>query len=359
MRIYKSVNVVDATKKRIEWIFDNYKSIIVSVSGGKDSSVCFHLIHTEAEKRKTKFYCFFLDQEVEYQSSIDIIYDEMTRSKYVIPLWYQIPLKMRNATTINEHSLYLNAWYENERHLWMRKKVNFSIKENKTNVNRFYPFLRWHGKQWDKNSCFVVGLRSEESLYRYRALTKYPAVDNKFWTSKNIGSDAINIYPVYDWTFEDIFKFIYENKIKYNKVYDFMHTKKFSINEMRVSNLIHIQAFKCLTCLHEFEPITYEKLLNRGISGIHTAAIYAKEKTIYNTKTLPKNFSSWKEYRDHLLQTQPEVKKWKKKFYSMNKNEKTYKLQVNVILKNDIDIFLNMNNKSLIQNKIEKWKNIL
>ena len=69
--IQKKVDV--AAKERISYIFDNFENIIVSVSGGKDSTVMCWLALQEAKKRNRKIGIFFLDEEVVYQSTIDQI----------------------------------------------------------------------------------------------------------------------------------------------------------------------------------------------------------------------------------------------------------------------------------------------
>lgn len=69
----RTKNVLEAARERISFIFDNYKNIIVSVSGGKDSTVLAHLALLEAHKRNRKIGLFFLDEEVVYQSTIDQI----------------------------------------------------------------------------------------------------------------------------------------------------------------------------------------------------------------------------------------------------------------------------------------------
>ncbi|HBD2730014.1 TPA: phosphoadenosine phosphosulfate reductase family protein, partial [Campylobacter jejuni] len=82
-----NLNVLEATKKRIAYLFDNYDNIQLSFSGGKDSTVLFHLLNDEAEKRNRKFFVYFQDQEAEYQNTIDFVEWVMSQ-KNVIPLWY-------------------------------------------------------------------------------------------------------------------------------------------------------------------------------------------------------------------------------------------------------------------------------
>ena len=43
MQIYTNENVLNAARRRIHFLFDEFENIIVSISGGKDSTVCCHL----------------------------------------------------------------------------------------------------------------------------------------------------------------------------------------------------------------------------------------------------------------------------------------------------------------------------
>ena len=45
------INVLQAARERISWVFDNFPRIYVSFSGGKDSTVMLHLVMDEAIKR--------------------------------------------------------------------------------------------------------------------------------------------------------------------------------------------------------------------------------------------------------------------------------------------------------------------
>lgn len=97
-----------------------------------------------------------------------------------------------------------------------------------------------------------------------------------------------------------MWKFLIEGNYRYNRIYDKMYMLGHDLRRMRVSNLIHEQAFRCLADLQELEPETYNKLEER-LQGVHTAAIYGKENLIYSIRNLPENFSTWKEYKDFLL----------------------------------------------------------
>lgn len=95
--------MVDATRKRIEWIFDNFDNIVVSISGGKDSTVLAYMTLQEAHKRNRKVGIFFLDEEVVYQSTIDQVrYIMNLYPENTIKLWYQLEFNLTNATSIDE-----------------------------------------------------------------------------------------------------------------------------------------------------------------------------------------------------------------------------------------------------------------
>jgi predicted phosphoadenosine phosphosulfate sulfurtransferase len=165
---YLDVNCLEAAKHRVSWIFDTFDNIYVSVSGGKDSTALYNLVLTEAIKRNQKFNLFFLDQEMEYQATIDHMKAMMSHPN-IIPMWHQIPIYMTNSTSYEEDLLY--AWGEGLE--WIRQKEPISIKEiNEKYPKRFYPFFNWFEKNQPDNSAFLVGLRAEESINRFRAVTK-------------------------------------------------------------------------------------------------------------------------------------------------------------------------------------------
>lgn len=298
-------NVFEAVKKRISFLFDNYENIQLAFSGGKDSTVLFHLINSEAKKRNRKFILYFQDQEAEYQGTVDFVEWAMSQPN-VIPQWYQVPIFMTNAAS--HEQLFLWAWGEGEQ--WVRDKNNLAIQKiDKKYPKRFYKFNLWVAQQNRKNfkGSFVsiIGLRAEESPDR--RFVMFGEDSDLFWLRRK--TEPHKAYPIIDWSYTDVWKYLIENNLPYNKVYDKMYMLGGNLRSFRVSNLVHEKAFRCLTDLQELEPETYDKLEQR-LKGVHTAAMYGKENLIYSIKKLPENFKSWKEYKDFLLTSiHPDLKK--------------------------------------------------
>ena len=111
---YKEDNVLVAAQKRISYVFDNFENIIVSISGGKDSTVLCHLALQEAVKRNRKIGIFFLDEEVVYQSTVDQV--EYLMSLYpnnTVRYWLQIPFNLTNSTSYEDGQL--DCWDQDKK----------------------------------------------------------------------------------------------------------------------------------------------------------------------------------------------------------------------------------------------------
>lgn len=369
-QVYTNKRVLDAAKERIAYIFDEFENICVSISGGKDSTVLCHLALEEAHKRGRKIGIFFLDEEVVYESTVNQIrylmnyYPENT-----IKLWYQIEFNLTNSTSIEEGQL--RCWEKGKHKIWMRSKEPDSIqhkpwpieKETVRDKNKgfgFYDALE-NFQNSRENTCFLVGLRATESPNRWRAVSKNPGYKNMYYATKQKNGN-ISAYPLYDWNFHDIWKYIYDNNLKYSKIYDYQWKKGMGLQEIRVSSLIHEKSFKSLVELPEFEPKTYDKLLKR-IKGISIGNLYGKDNKMLRCRKLPKNYSCWMEYRDFLLNTYPdETKKWifEKRFSRHLNNNYVARQQCRQLVLNDYENNLPVDNKpDPREETIKKWRELL
>ena len=357
VKVYnKNKNVYQAAIERMNIIFDNHDKIVVSMSGGKDSIVLMYIALEIAKQRNRKVYVFFLDQEFEYNCTIDII-TEVMKMANVIPLWFQIHGIL--PTAISHEEYWLEPWNPKQKEMWLRSqkrvsikqihwshKVPFSFKEEEK--MGFYGLMKCMEQMFPNESVgHVIGLRAEESLNRFRAVTKNPGLKGINWCTKNKWG-GIKYYPIYDFTFSDLWVYIYKNNINYNKMYDFFWKKGMSLKDMRISSLMNRKAFQCLVDLQEFEPKLYDKISERA-KGLTTAKNYAKESKIFKTKKLPVKFKKWKEYRDFLLDTLPNrehAKIFLSRFEKQLDNEYVAKQQVFQIQIHDIT-----NSKKIINNE--------
>jgi predicted phosphoadenosine phosphosulfate sulfurtransferase len=300
LRMFLKQDVLQAAYDRLEWLFDEFgHNVYVSVSGGKDSTVLFHLA-LEVARRKglTPLKCFWIDQEAEWQGTVDIVTDWMT-TEDIEPIWLQVPFRIFNATS--QESYWLHAWAEDERALWMHDRHPVAKTENIYGTDRFHELfpaaLAYHFG--DEKACSLAGVRTEEARTRFMGLTHYATYKWITWGSKqNERKQQFTFHPLYDWSYTDIWKFIHERDIPYNPVYDAMWQRGAHVREMRVSNLSHETAVTSMFQVQEVEPATYDKLINR-IEGIHSAMRFGTAD--YFPTEVPWMFDGWLDYRDHLL----------------------------------------------------------
>ena len=369
-QIYINKNVIDAARERMTYIFDEFENVCVSISGGKDSTVLAHLALLEANKRDRRIGIFFLDEEVVYDSTIaQIKYLMSMYPENTVKLWFQIEFNLTNSTSIKDGQL--KCWERGKHDLWMRSKEPDSIqykpwdrtKETIRDKNKGFGFYDALDNFQDsrKDTAFLVGLRATESPNRWRAVSKNPGYKDVYWCTKR-KNGSVNFYPLYDWNFHDIWKYIYDAGLKYSKIYDYQYKKGMGLQEIRVSSLIHEKSFKALVELPEFEPKTYDKLMKR-IGGIAVGHIYGKDNKMLRARTLPKNLKSWREYRDFLLETYPDVSKrdiFVKRYAKYLDNNYVARQECRQLILNDYENNLPVDNKpDPREETIKKWRELL
>jgi len=332
------------------FVFDACPEVIVSISGGKDSTVLAHIALTEARSRERRVGLFFLDEEVMYQSSVDQAECLMKLFPGVgKPMWLQVPFKLTNATSVTEGQL--DCWEPGKHQVWMRPKRSDAVKAKPWDVNTettrnrakgfgFYDAIE-NLQRHHAGAAFLVGLRAAgESPNRWRAVTKYPIEfggRRVYWGTRR--ESVATLYPIYDWNTHDVWRYIWDAKLPYSKVYDWQFRKGYPISAMRVSSLIHERAFKSICDLPEFEPKTYDRLLKR-IKGIALAQEAGRSAKLFACRKLPKNFSSWITYREWLLRTHADRERvpiFEKRFARHLVNEFVARQQCRQLILNDYE----------------------
>lgn len=319
MKIYLNQNVFEAALDRIRRLYDEFPNIVVSSSGGKDSTVILELaIMVAKEKGRLPVKAMFIDQEAEWQATIDYMRYVNARPEVELD-WLQIPIKLFNATSPMNPWLY--CWEEGKH--WMREKEETSQKENIFGTDRFIRMFDHYQKVLfpDTPAITLGGIRTEESPGRYLGIINALTYKDISWGRMNNSKNGhYSMYPIYDWSWKDVWKAIHDNKWKYCRLYDYMYQYGIPIQEMRVSNVHHETAVRSLFIMQEIEKKTWNRLVDR-LNGINTAGIM-QEDFIGDNLKLPPMFVSWREYRDYLLPriiTDPEaIKKFATRFINMD-----------------------------------------
>lgn len=319
---YLNINVYEAAKKRISYIFDEFDNICVSFSGGKDSGVALNMAIDEARKRKRKIAVMFIDMEAWYQITIDFIKRMIDNNRDVlIPYWICLPMKSPNASSYYD-PVWI-CWDKKCRDIWVREMPQESYVINEDNPPDFYkqnmPFEEFikHCGNWiggGKKTACILGIRTDESLNRFRAIVgnKTTYKDKKYSTL--VKNETYNFYPLYDWAVPDIWAYNGKFNKDYNKLYDLFYKAGVSIYKMRVDEPFGNEEKAGLNMFRIIEPKTWGKLVNR-VSGANFGNIYSGNKIMTAAYKLPKNHT-WKSFTEFLLNTLPEdiANNYRKKF---------------------------------------------
>lgn len=314
LKKYTNVNVLDASRERVAYTFDHFEKVYVSFSGGKDSSVMLHLVMQEAIKRNRKVGVLIVDLEAQYRHTIEHIHAMVDLYGDHMDLhWVCLPLNLRNAVTNYEPQWM--CWEPEKKDIWVRDIPKEAISEH-----NFYPWFQvglefeefivmWGEWYADGKTCAgFIGIRADESLNRFRTIAVYDKgmFNGKRWTT-HITDKLYNVYPIYDWRTEDIWRFHAKYPdLPHNEVYDLMHKAGVPISQQRLCQPYGDDQRKGLWLYHILEPETWFKLIAR-VNGANSGALYVQETGNimgYNKIALPPGHT-WKSFTNLLLQSLP------------------------------------------------------
>lgn len=311
-KTYLGMNVLEAAQDRIRFAFDSFERLYISFSGGKDSTAMLHLVCDEARKRNRKIGCMFIDWECQFTLTIEHI--KAVLAEYADCLdayWYQVPITTWNGCSQFEPEW--TAWDETKSDLWVRPKDKEAIGD-KSKVPFYYDrvtfeeftglFAEWYSDGKDCG-CFV-GIRSQESLNRFRTIAREkPVYADKQYTT-NVTGKCWNVYPIYDWRASDIWTYSAKFKKSYNRLYDRMYQAGMTIHQMRIDEPFGDTQRQGLWLYQIVEPEMWARMVAR-VAGANTGALYGEESgNILGNRHihLPEGHT-WQSFANLLLDTMP------------------------------------------------------
>lgn len=314
-RVYKTLNVYDASVERLDFIFANFKKIYLSFSGGKDSGVMLNLILDYMKDRgiKRKIGVQILDNEANYEASLSFMQEILDENlEYLDIYWCCMPITL--PCTVSAYEVDWQCWGVNDQHRWVRPMpdmdyvVNIDnhpfgdLFEENMNYDCFWDmFAEWYAD--GELTANLIGIRTQESLNRYRAIMNEDKqmLLGKPWTKKN-SANVYNVYPIYDWKTRDVW--IANNKFewKYNTLYDTFYMAGVPVEKMRVASPFMSESKSSLNLYRVIDGHTWARLCAR-VQGANFIATYGKQLS-YSSFSLPKGHT-WKSFVKFLLDTLP------------------------------------------------------
>ena len=310
------MNVYQAAMQRIGIIFQEFDNICISFSGGKDSGVMLNLCidYMRQNNINRRISVMHLDYEAQYQMTTEYVDQVLSENRDIIDV-YRCCVPFKGSTCTSMYESFWRPWEPSKRELWVRhlpaEHHGAECFEFFTNNMWDYDFQEMFGK-WlhEKNeaqrTCCLVGIRTQESLNRWRAIhsdKNYRSYNGIKWT-KQVHENVFNAYPIFDWTTEDIWTGNAKFGWSYNKLYDLMYMAGVPIEKMRVSSPFHGYAAGSLRLYQTIEPHTWGKLVSR-VNGVNFTGIYGGTTAMgWKSITLPKGHT-WESYMHFLLSTLP------------------------------------------------------
>lgn len=308
-------NVYEQAQLRLDKIFKRFDNVYVSFSGGKDSGVLLHLCIDYMRKHhmKRKLIVFHMDYEVQYQESVRYV-DEMLASNADILEVYRICVPFKVATCTSMFQSYWRPWDEDMKDAWVREMPEncYTSKDFRFFGKRMWDYeFQWKFAQWlhmqkkARKTCCLVGIRTQESLNRWRTLYSRGnyRLNQAKWIRK-IHRNVYNAYPIYDWLTTDIWTANGKFGWPYNRLYDLYYQAGVPIEKQRVASPFISEGQASLKLYKAIDPDMWGKMITR-VNGVNFTAIYGDSSAVgWHKVELPEGFT-WAKYMQFLLETLP------------------------------------------------------
>ena len=307
------MNVFEAATQRIEWALTEFDYCYVSFSGGKDSGVMLELTAEIARRLGKRWGIYHMDYEAQYQLTTEYVRETLDRYRNEADIYHVcVPFMVTTCTSMFQS--YWRPWEPVKQDIWVRP-----MPEGAMTAEQF-PF--WNADQWDydfqdrfgqwlserkgRTAC-LVGIRTQESLNRWRTIHA-ERENRKNYQWRDYTTDmggCVAVYPIYDWTVEDVWTANARNRWPYNRLYDMMYLAGVPLSKMRVASPFLSEGQDALRLYQVIEPDTWGKLVGR-VNGVNFAGLYGGTTMMgWKSITKPAHFT-WKEYMYFLLDTLPE-----------------------------------------------------
>ncbi len=288
MKQYSAMTVYEASMKRIAMLFDEFDNVMVAFSGGKDSGICLNLCYDYAKSNDllNKLSVYHMDYEAQYALTTEYVTNTFESLTDIKRYWLCMPVRAKCACRMDD--AFWTPWAKSERDIWVRDipdndcvitedNAQFEFVPGMTDRETQDSFARWFADMHGGKTAIVIGIRADESNDRYKLVTSSSVTlqgsryNGLRWTAGS--GNLYKVYPIYDWTVNDVWIANCRFGWKYNRLYDLYYQAGLTVNQMRVASPFHDCGMDTLKLYKVIDPNNWGKMVSR-VNGVNFAGIY-------------------------------------------------------------------------------------
>jgi predicted phosphoadenosine phosphosulfate sulfurtransferase len=261
--MFLNISCVDAARQRIRHVYDQFDTVCVQFSGGKDSTAALLLakeVHEERGLGPVKV--IFRDEEMVSPKTIEYV-ERVRNYDWVDMEWYCLPFIAEVWVLGKRERILLWGANRGAAGQWVRDMPPWAINAQTLGLNPAMSlpeqtdYYTMQGKVG--NTAFITGVRASESMVRYRSIVQ-KLHENYIVTPYRLkrGIPLKFAKVIYDWNTDDVFKFITEeHDSDYCEYYDLA---ALTGSNTRVGIPLHSVAIRRIGDVIATEPEFYDRL---------------------------------------------------------------------------------------------------
>lgn len=204
--------------------------------------------------------------------------------------WYCVEVKHFNCFNELSNDETFICWDSAKQDVWVRQPPSFAIRNHKLlrpRIDAYQDFL----PRTTVSGITMVGIRTAESVQRLQNIASMTKAGNKMTAKKQV-------FPIYDWTDNDVWLFLLRNHVDIPEIYLFLWQSGSSKRQMRVSQFFSVDTARSLVKMNEYYPDLMERIIRREPNA-YLAALYWDSEMFGRSSRKRKEAEEGQEQRDY------------------------------------------------------------